>query len=377
MTALNQFYILAHIGISFIGAVLLIALWYNINKNFKRLLVEDDNQKRLDKGLVYISLSLFVWVIAGVWTLITARQGMSDGIAQQIGINLLSTLNNLFLLLALFYFLEAPGFIYHNIKNVRKIVLGIILIAIISVSLALFYKNEPMYGMKLGNLPDLLLSGFLSFLLLTTLYRTFFRRGLEVVAYISVLAILLMFISQLSEVFVDLDHGFSDNLIKLISKTSLIATFLVLATTWVIALASTPSQDEMSLTFTDWSDLKMTIPSKNIINRQVDFGSKLIQFKNLLKFALRRKYGQGNTQCITVNAGGEIKSQAYLSRIVDNLNEILNLDDDRKLQRKDLFTFVGQSQYRLRFLPENIHVEEGLKKEFVNDEEHAIYREMV
>ena len=374
MTDLNQFYILAHISISFIGALLLLALWYNINKNFKRLLVEDDQQRRLDKGLVYISMSIFVWVISGLWTLFIDQQGMTGTITYQIGINLLSTLNNLFLLLALFHFLEAPSFIYQNPKNVRKIIIGIVVIALISVTLALFYKNEPVLGMKLGNLPDFILSGVLSIILLTTLFKTFHRRGLELVAYISVISILLMFSSQLAEVFVNLEHPFSNNLIKLVAKTALIAIFLVLATTWVIALARTPSQDEMSLKFIDWSQLKITIPSKNIINRQVDFGSKLIQFKNLLKFALRRKYGEGPNQCIAVNAGGEIKSQAYLSRIIDNLNEILDLQDDRKLERKDLFTFVGQSQYRLRFLAENIEIEPTLLSEFVADKEYEIYR---
>ncbi len=352
-------------------------MWYNINKNFKRLLLENDSQRRLDKGLVYISLSLFVWVVSGLWTLVAARLGINGGIEHQIGINLLSTLNNLFLLLALFYFVEAPGFIYHNIKNVRKIIPAIVLIGIVSVALALFYKNEPVLGMKLGNLPDLVLSGVLSFFLLTTLYKTFHHRGLNVVAIASVISIILMFVSQLSEVFVGFDLDFTDNLIKIISKTSLIAVFLVLATTWVIALANTPAQDEMALHFTDWSSLKITIPSKNIINQHVDFGSKLIQFKNLLKFALRRKHGMGSDQCIVVNASGEIKSQAYLTRIVDNLNEIIGLEEDRKLERKDLFTFVGQSQYRLRFLQDKIKIDEQLLEEFVADKDHTNYQDVI
>lgn len=364
LDSLNQFYILAHIFISFIGAVLLLALWYNINTNFKRLLVEDDQQKRLDKGLVYISLSLFAWVVSGIWLLLCHHFGIASSITEQIGLNLLSTINNLFLLLALFYFLEAPAFIYHNPKNVRTILAAIIGIGIISVALALFYENEPIAGMKLGFLPDLLLSGFLSAVLLITLYRTFSKRGLRTVAYISVVSIILMFLSQLAPVFVELDNAFVNNLVKLIAKTSLIAVFLVLATTWVISLANTPAQDEMRLEFIDWSLIKLTIPSKNIINAHVDFGSKLIQFKNLLKFALSRKHGTGPAQSLTVSAGGDIKSQTYLTRIVDNINDILALEDDRKLDRKDLFTFLGQGKYRLRFLPEHIHVADELKEEY-------------
>lgn len=373
---LKLFYILAHLFISLIGAALLLAIWYNINTTFKRRLEEDVSQKRIDKGLIYLSLSLFVWVVAGLWALAGLQISFTEKLIFPIGINLLSTLNNLFLLLALFYFDFAPKFIYQNPKNVNKIIVAILTLAILSVSLTVMFY-DPNASIKWGNLPDLFLSGFLSYLLLISLYRTFINRGLRLVAMISSAAIVLMFVSQLSEVFTILDDEFTDNLIKITAKTSLISIFLVLATSWVIQLVSTPSPDEMRIRFLDWSLVKISIPTKGIHQETIDFGSKMTQYKNLLKFAVRRKYGTGNDQCISVNARGEIKNQTYLSRIIDNINEIHNGEEDQKLERKDLFTFIGQGQYRLRMNPENISMDEALLHEFCKDPENEAYTTIV
>jgi len=373
---LKLFHILAHIFISFIGAALLLAIWYNINKTFKRRLEEDESQKRIDKGLLYLSLSLFVWVISGVWSLGALQLSFADQMIFPIGVNLLSTLNNLFLLLALFYFDFAPTFIYQNPKNVSKLIIGILILALVSVTLTILFY-DPNASLNLGNLPDLLLSGFLSYLLLISLYRTFANRGLTLVGIISTIAIILMFISQLSEVFTMLDHEFTDNIIKIVAQTSLIAIFLVLATSWVIQLANTPVPSEMTIDFLDWSLVKISIPSKGIHQETIDFGSKMTQYKNLLKFAIRRKYGSGNEQCISVKSGGEIKNQSYISRIIDNINEIHNGAEDQQLERKDLFTFIGQGQYRLRINPENIKIDKALLYEFSKDPEHEFYESIL
>ena len=186
-----------------------------------------------------------------------------------------------------------------------------------------------------------------------------------------------MFVSQLSEVFSILDHEFTDNLIKIVAKTSLIGIFLVLATSWVIQLANTPSPQEMTIRFLDWSLVKISIPTKGIHQEIIDFGSKMTQYKNLFKFAIRRKYGIGNEQCISVNSKGEIKNQTYLSRIIDNINDLHGGMEDQQLERKDLFTFIGQGQYRLRVNPDNISMDETLLHEFCKDPEHQAYSLLV
>ena len=81
--------------------------------------------------------------------------------------------------------------------------------------------------------------------------------------------------------------------------------------------------------------------------------------------------------CIEVFNGGEILSQTYLSRIIDNINAILELEDDMKITRNDFFTFIGQAKYRLRFLPEYIEINSSLLLEFTHNIDNGQYKEFV
>jgi len=375
MSEVTQFSLLSHIFISFIGGVLLLALWFYIRKQFKQILEEDSSQKRVDKGLLYLSLAMFVWVISGCWGYASHQFSFSESTLYQVGVNLLSIINNLFLLLALFYFYYAPKFIYNNKRNVSIILVLIVITSIatfgISYSLGATTISE---GIKITGIPDLILSGFLCYLLGVSFYRTFVHRGLSIIAIISTFVILLMFVSQLSGVFVNFGNDFSNNLIKIIAKTSLISIFLVLATTWAIRLASMPKPNEITIKFIDWSIVIISIPSKNVFDKTIDFGSKTTQFKNLLKFAIRRKYSEGDTQSINVSLGGEIKNQTYLSRIIDNINAILQLEKAQQLERRDLLTFIGEGKYRLRMIPTNIEIDPTLLNEFIENSENKEYK---
>lgn len=197
---------------------------------------------------------------------------------------------------------------------------------------------------------------------------------MQSVAIISVLSVLLLFASQLPFVFEIKAFSFQNDLIKLISKSTLIGVFLVLGTSWVLELSQLPEATQMKINFTDWNQLELSIPSKNILHQKIEFGKKTTQFNNLLKFAVRRKFAPEKAMCIEVYNGGEIPSQTYLSRIIDNLNDILNLENDRKLHRNDLFTFIGQAKYRLRFLPEHIEIDKALLNEFVENIAEDAYR---
>ena len=364
MPEVTQFYNLSHIFISLIGALLLLAIYSNIRKRFRQVLEEDATIKRVDKGLLYLSFGMLVWVVAGIWAYASHYFTFNGTSIHQIGVNMLSTINNLFWLLALFYFYDAPKFIYQHKKNVKIIAIIIIIVASLTLLLSFFVGNHIYFGVKLAALPDVLLTTFLCYLMAISFYRTFTFRGLKMVAVIAVLVIVLLFISQLPDVFISLNNDFVNQLIRIITKTSLVAIFLVLATSWVIQLANTPRTNEMKIQFLDWSLVQLTIPSKGIYEKTIDFGSKTTQYKNLLHFAYRRKYGAISEQCIVVNSGGEIKSQTYLTRIIENINDILQLEENDKIERRDLITFVGESKYRLRMLAEHIVIDDALLDEF-------------
>jgi hypothetical protein len=378
MTDVTRFHILAHILISFTGALLLLAIWYNISDRFKHILQEDNSPKRVDKGLLYLSLAIFVWVGAGCWAYLGNESRFHQTLYYRTGNSLFSITNDLFLFLALCYADHAPQFIHKHKRNSKRIVVLIFIMALLTCLIpALLGEYNEMYGLRISALPDLILSGFLTFLLIVTFYRTFANRGLKIVAVISVIAIVFIFVSILPDAFPDLYDDFTKDLIKISAKTSFIAITLVLATSWVIQLANTPKPDEMMISFMDWSLIKITIPSKKVFGATIEFGSKTTQYINLFKFAIRRKYGGETAQSILIGLGGEINNQTYLSRIIDNMNEILKLEEDRKLDRKDLFTFIGQGKYRLRIIPENIKIDETLLREFINSPVNQEYKSIV
>ncbi|WP_275314695.1 hypothetical protein [Tenacibaculum bernardetii] len=364
MSDVTQFHNVSHIFISFIGAILLLAIYYNIRNRFKQVLEEGNTIKRVDKGLLYLSFGMLVWVVSGIWAYVAGYFSYTETTSYQIGVNILSTINNLFWLLALYYVHDAPKFIYQNEKNVK--IIGIIIVAVASLTMLLsfFVGNEVYYGVKIAAIPDVLLTTFLCYLMGVSFFRTFMHRDLKLVAIISVVVISLLFLSQLYDVFVGLDNDFVNLMIRIIAKTSLVSVFLVLATSWVIQLAHTPKPNEIRIKFLDWSLIQLSVPSKGIYEEKIDFGSKTTQYKNLLNFAYRRKFSEATNQSIVVNSGGEIKSQTYLTRIVDNINSILQLEENDRLERKDLITFIGESKYRLRVLPEHIFIDEALLKEY-------------
>ena len=364
MAEVTQFHNVSHIFISFICAILLLAIYYNIRNRFKQVLEEGNTIKRVDKGLLYLSFGMLVWVISGIWAYVAGYFSYTGTSSYQIGVNILSTINNLFWLLALYYVHDAPKFIYQNEKNVK--IIGVIILAVASLTMLLsfFVGNEVYYGVKIAAIPDVLLTTFLCYLMGVSFFRTFMYRDLKLVATISVVVISLLFLSQLYDVFVGLDNDFVNLMIRIIAKTSLVSVFLVLATSWVIQLAHTPKPNEIRIKFLDWSLIELSVPSKGIYEEKIDFGSKTTQYKNLLNFAYRRKFAEATNQSILVNSGGEIKSQTYLTRIVDNINSILRLEENDRLERKDLITFIGESKYRLRILPEHIFIDEALLQEY-------------
>lgn len=373
----HQFYLFSEFLISLIGGFLLLAISQIVQKKFKQKLASEITVKRLDNGLLYIGLSIIVWSLSSLLSSVFHSFHINNWITL-ISQNMFSIINSLFLILALYYFDNSPNYLYNNKKSTKRIILFFVSLSIISLLLALFFgETINTKGIRYNTIPDLLLSAILAWFLTFSLYRTFYNRKMKRVAIIAVLSIILLFITQIPFVFNFESYAFYIDLTKLIAKTTLIFVFLVLGTSWVLELAQLPEATTMEIRFIDWNKIILTIPSKNIIKETVEFGKRTTQFNNLLRFAIRRKFAPDNEMCIEVYNGGEILSQTYLSRIIDNINELLNLADENKLSRTDFFTFIGQAKYRLRFLPQHIKIDETLLQEFANNIEEELYKTFI
>ena len=372
-----QFHNFTHILISFIGGILLLVIYFNVHSRFSKILLEDENYKRIDRGLLYLSLALFTWVISGIWSVLEAASWMESDFIYDMGVNLWSICNNCFFLMALVYFDEAPSFIYKNFKNIRRLIGAVISIMLVTVFVSYLAGSSTWQGMELNALPDLILSTLVALLLMYSLFQTFVHRNMKIVALLSVLSVAGLLWTQWTEILSGSSLDMTLYVLKIVSKTSLIFLFMVLATTWVIQLAYTPTVQEVQLAITDWSRIKLSIPSKNLTSRIIDFGSRTTQFQNLVKFAIRRKFGTGDQQIIRVGGRGELTSQTYLTRILDNINEEVKEELDQPLERNDLFTFLGNGSYRLRILPEHLSFEEAFLDECIRKKGFENYRELV
>ncbi|HIE46066.1 MAG TPA: hypothetical protein EYP87_07890 [Flavobacteriaceae bacterium] len=324
--------------------------------------------------MLFISLSIFVWAISALLGVVYQYFHM-DNWFKLISMNMFSILNSLFLILALYYLDNSPNYLYNNKKSTFRIISFFIGLSIVSLIIALsFGETINTHGIRLNTIPDLILSTVLSWFLIVSLFRTFINREMKFVAYVAVLSVIVLFLTQFPFVFDLAKYSFITDLIKLSAKTTLIYVFIVLGTSWALELAQLPEASTMKIQFTDWNKIIINIPTKNIINQEVNFGKKTTQFNNLLKFAVRRKFAPEKQMCIEVYNGGEILSQTYLTRIIDNINSILKLESDNKLSRNDFFTFIGQAKYRLRFLPEHIEVKSELLQEFTHNLDNPIYK---
>lgn len=373
----HQFYLIAELLISLIGGFLLLSIWLVVQSKFKQKLTTEIAIKRFDNGLLYISYSVFVWAIAS-FVILVFNNSDSNNWMVLISQNMFSILNSMFLILALYYFDNSPKYLYNNKKSTKRILIFFVGLSIISLLLALFFgETINTYGIRFNTIPDVLLSAILTWFLILSVYRTFYNRKMKSVAIIAVASILLLFLTQVPYVFNFENYTFLIDLSKLIAKTTLIFVFLVLGTSWVLELSQLPEATTMKINFVNWNVVELSVPSKNIMNQTVDFGNKTTQFNNLLKFAIRRKFASEENMCIEVFNGGEILSQTYLSRIIDNINAILELEDDQKITRNDFFTFIGQAKYRLRFLPEYIEINQALLLEFTSNIDNGQYKEFV
>ncbi len=373
----HQFYLITELLISLIGGFLLLSIWLVIQNKFKQKLTSEISVKRFDKGLLFISFSVFVWSFSSLFILVFTKFNTNNWIIL-ISQNMFSILNSLFLILALYYFDNSPEYLYNNKKSTKRILFFFIGLSLLSLIIALtFGETITTYGIRFNTIPDLLLSATLTWFLMLSLYRTFYNRKMKSVAIIAVLSIIVLFVTQVPYVFNFENYSFSIDLAKLIAKTTLIFLFLVLGTSWVLELSQLPEATTMKINFVNWNVVELSIPSKNIVNQTINFGNKTTQFNNLLKFAIRRKFASEENMCIEVYNGGEILSQTYLSRIIENINAILELEDDMKITRNDFFTFIGQAKYRLRFLPEYIDINDALLLEFTHNIDNGQYKEFV
>lgn len=212
----------------------LIAIWWHLGK------------KQGDLGQVWLALSILCWSLSGATEVLFIRFFDEAAFAPYLnGLrSIFSLSNSLFILLGLPWFRYLPERIAPLIKSkswtiIVMIPFGFSILPTIS---RILFSRE----MGLIYEPDIYYAFFTLFFLGVVLWESFQKRGLKLLAWLSVICILTTLIAQL------LKHpSFEINpaLLSAIFKTFLIMIFFALALSWVKELAEhvIPSPEYLQL----------------------------------------------------------------------------------------------------------------------------------
>ena len=206
----------------------LMSIWYHIGRRQK------------DFGQIWLALSILCWSISGlviVFFMSRMKAGMlidSRGWSQTAELHLngalsvLSLLNSLFILLALPWFKHLPKYISPIIKSkFWPIIVGLPFLFSLLPTLSKIFA-----GIENGLISELdVYYSVLTLLVLgLVLWESFIKRRLALLAYLSVICILITFAAQIYKL---TDHDVNQTLFSAIFKTSLIMIFFALALSWV------------------------------------------------------------------------------------------------------------------------------------------------
>ena len=216
LTHIQQFYGWWQFAVCLFAFLALMAIWYHIGR------------KRKDYGQVWLGLSILCWSFSGGLEVLSP----DDPNLLKGGRSILSLLNSLFILLALPWFKYLPEILQSTIQSKNwKILVGLPFLFSLLPTIRLMVSGERVAMMSE-------LDVYYSILTLTllgmVLWETFQKRRLPLLAYLSILCILITFVAQLYK----LTHlQANQSLLSAIFKANLIMLFFALALSWVKELS--------------------------------------------------------------------------------------------------------------------------------------------
>ncbi len=214
-------------GVCLFAFLGLMSIWYHIGR------------KQKDFGQVWLALSILCWSLSGVVMVYFTSQfiDLSFDNAEEFEraelrltgwLSILSLLNSLFILLALPWFKYLPKYIASIIKSkFWPIIVGLPFLFSLLPTLSKLFADAR--GELISEL-DVYYSVLTLLVLGVVLWESFIKRRLALLAYLSVICILITFAAQIYKLG---DNDVNQTLFSAIFKTSLIMIFFALALSWV------------------------------------------------------------------------------------------------------------------------------------------------
>ena len=215
----------------------LMAIWWHIGR------------KQGDGGQVWLALSVLCWSFSGLVDVLFANEVLSGNeelasFQLQGWRSILSLCNSLFILLALPWFRYIPG----RIEPIIKSKFWILIVGLPFLFSLLPTISKMITGESIGVIGELdVYYAILTLVFLgMVLWESFAKRRLLILAWLSLLCILITFLAQVLKI---QKADINPDLISAIFKTSLIMLFFALGLSWVKELAENilphPSQLRM------------------------------------------------------------------------------------------------------------------------------------
>lgn len=223
---LHLFYGYWQIAICSFAFLALFSIWQHITKG--------NEQGQRDLGLFWLSVAILVWALSGVLEVYYA-EGLADAkfdSTQYEGLkSMLSIFNSAFILLALPRFRHVPTMIRPVVRSEswRWLVISTFGFSVVLTLLMLSGVIIPKRITLISSV-DLIYAIFTLFFLGLTLWASFERRGLTILAYLAVTSIAFTLAAQILKLG---DSDFLKILLSTTFKTILIVLFFALALSWV------------------------------------------------------------------------------------------------------------------------------------------------
>lgn len=223
---LHLFYGYWQIVICSFAFLALFSIWQHITKG--------NDQGQRDLGLFWLSVAILVWALSGVLEVYYA-EGLADAnfdSTQYEGLkSMLSIFNSAFILLALPRFRHVPKLIRPVVRSEswRWLVISTFGFSVVLTLLMLSGVIIPKRITLISSV-DLIYAIFTLFFLGLTLWASFDRRGLTILAYLAVTSIAFTLAAQILKLG---DSDFLKILLSTTFKTILIVLFFALALSWV------------------------------------------------------------------------------------------------------------------------------------------------
>jgi hypothetical protein len=353
----NSNYYLGLIVISVFSALALFSIW-------RHILSHGPIKGKKDYGLAYLAGAMGIWTVMGVWGFLGSTVLPLNF---EVGLSLLSTLNNLFYMLAIQHFDYSPGWLRQ--RWWQSAVLSIAgLVAISTLTLLWYSYTKDIALNEAINLlwwPDVFFSFLTIFALCIGFWCSFYYRGYKFLAWLSAFAMAIIFLVQLPEISSFLKNllGEGEQWLTLSSYGLLMMLCFALATSWGVEEFSLPQPMHIRLLF-EGKDKYSWVVHLKIRDQRFTVLLSPMNFKNLLLFAVRRIDSPENGW---VHLDDELNSYNYFRRILIDfskpwieVNHAGENNESIQAIRRILFEYRNPGQYRLKIEPSNLNFGESL-----------------